>query len=82
MEALLLKMAEGQGLPFVMTIIALVWMQQMHKASLESLNLERNGHLQTLCEQIKKLEEAINDCERDRKELWAEFIKRDNERHA
>ena len=76
MEALLLKVAEGQGPYFVMFCIALYWMQNMNKSLIVKLNEERNEHLKALGDQIDDLRQAILDCERDRKELWSRILER------
>lgn len=76
MEELFLKTASSQGPYFIMFCIAIYWMQNMNKGLIEKLNEERNEHLKSLAEQIRDLKEAIIECERDRKELWARIIER------
>jgi len=78
MEQLLLKAAEGQGPYFIMFCIALYWMQSMNKGLIVKLNEERNEHLKALGDQINDLREAILDCERDRKELWARILEKNH----
>lgn len=46
----------------------------MNKGLITKLNEERNEHLKSLGVQIQDLKEAIVECERDRKELWAKII--------
>lgn len=76
MEELFLKTASSQGPYFIMFCIAIYWMQNMNKGLIEKLNEERNEHLKSLAEQIRDLKDAIIECERDRKELWARIIER------
>jgi hypothetical protein len=75
MDAIFVDLLRGQGLPFIMSLIALAWMQRLNQASMVSLQEERNCHLKTLGEQINALEKAITECEDDRKQLWVELMK-------
>jgi len=77
MEQLIAKMldqAAGQGLPMAFTIVAVWFLYQTNKGLIVRLNDERNEHMTTLGDQIKDLREAVMECERDRKELWAKIL--------
>jgi len=74
MEELFLKTAGSQGPYFIMFCTAIYWMNNMNKGLITKLNEERNEHLKSLGVQIQDLKEAIVECERDRKELWATII--------
>ena len=75
MEQLIIEAAKGQGPYFIMFCVDLYWVSNMNKGLITKLNEERNEHLKTLGDQIDDLRQAILDCERDRKELWAKIIK-------
>jgi hypothetical protein len=78
MEQLIGKMLDqvaGQGLPMTFTIVAVWFLHQTNKGLIVRLNEERSEHMNTLSDQIKDLREAVMECERDRKELWAKIIK-------
>jgi hypothetical protein len=76
MEQAFNEAIKGQGLPFVMACIAVAFIQQMNKGLISKLNEERNEHLKTLGAQINDLKDAIVECERDRKELWAKIMEK------
>jgi ABC-type uncharacterized transport system permease subunit len=81
MEQLIGKMldqAAGQGLPMAFTIVAVWFLYQTNKGLIVRLNDERNEHMITLGDQIKDLREAVMECERDRKELWAKILNQGN----
>ncbi|NDB70361.1 MAG: hypothetical protein EB015_20620 [Methylocystaceae bacterium] len=81
MEQLIAKMLDqvaGQGLPMAFTIVAVWFLYQTNKGLIVRLNDERNEHMTTLGDQIKDLREAVMECERDRKELWAKILQQSN----
>lgn len=68
------EMAKGQSLPFVMSCVAIAWIQRTNKDIISKLNEERTKHLDSLGEQIRDLKNAIVECERDRKDLWSKIL--------
>lgn len=74
----ILEQAAGQGLPMAFTIVAVWFLYQTNKGLIVRLNDERNEHMTTLGDQIKDLREAVMECERDRKELWAKILHQGN----
>ena len=76
MNELFTEASKSQGLPFLMACLAVAFIQQMNRGLITRLNEERNEHMQTLGQQINDLKEAILECERDRKELWAKVLER------
>jgi len=75
-EQVFSDLAKGQSLPFVMACIAIAWIQRTNKDIISKLNEERTKHLDALGEQIKDLKDAIIECERDRKDLWAKVLEK------
>jgi len=76
MEQLFAEASKSQGLPFLMACVAIAFIQQMNRGLITRLNEERNQHMKVLGDQINDLKEAIIECERDRKELWAKVLER------
>lgn len=76
MNELLVEASKNQGLPFLMACVAIAFIQQMNRGLITRLNEERNLHMKALGDQINDLKEAIIECERDRKELWAKVLER------
>lgn len=76
MEQLIIEAARGQGPYFIMFCVAVYFLNNMNKGLITKLNEERNEHLKSLGDQINDLRKAIEECERDRKELWSRIIER------
>lgn len=60
-------MAQGQPFTVVMLLVAIYWMNRTNTDLIGRLHTER-------AERLDRLETAISECERDRKELWQKIL--------
>lgn len=63
----LLEIAKGQGFPVMLLMVAIAWMQRVNADLIARLHDER-------ADRLDKLEAAIGECERDRKDLWVKLF--------
>jgi hypothetical protein len=63
-----IELSKGQAFPVVLLMVAIFWMQRMNADLIARLHAERTDRLD-------KLEAAIEECERDRKDLWVKLLK-------
>lgn len=63
----LLEVAHGQPFTVLMLLIAIWWMNRTNTDLIGRLHAER-------AERLDRLETAISECERDRKELWQKIL--------
>lgn len=63
----LLELAHGQPFTVVILLVAIWWMNRTNSELIARLHVER-------AERLDRLETAIAECERDRKELWLKIL--------
>jgi len=63
----LFELAHGQSFTVVILLVAIWWMNRTNSELIARLHVER-------AERLDRLETAISECERDRKELWQKIL--------
>lgn len=63
----IIEITQGQPFTVVMLLIAIWWINRTNTDLIGRLHVERN-------ERLDRLETAIAECERDRKELWQKIL--------
>ena len=68
----ILELAQGQPFTVCLLLVAIYWMNRTNADLIGRLHAER-------AERLDRLETAIGECERDRKELWQKILKHTEE---
>ena len=64
----------GQGLPLLLVITALVWLQKSNSGLIEALNLEREERIATLEAMAKACEEDRRVLHEEMKSMWTSIL--------
>ena len=70
MPDVILKLAEGQGFPVLLLLVAIYWMNRNNSDLFGRLHAER-------AERLDKLEAMAASCEKDRRQLWEKLLARE-----
>ena len=67
----IIRLTQGQPFIVVLLLLAVYWMTRNNADLITRLHAERT-------QRLDRLEEAIQECEQDRKNLWERIAQREN----